>query len=403
MDTSSIHGFIKFPPDLKGISRYEWLLLGEVQARIAIIKRTPIPRKDSDWLCTIYLNKGVHGTTAIEGNTFSEEEVGQIIAGELKASPSRAYQQQQIDNIVRAFNEVGNSILAGSKRRFSLSYLHELHRIVLYELEDETADGVKTGEIRDYSVTAGRYLAPPAQDLAGLLQQFCDWLNQPAPADASEDLSMAILKAIIAQVYFIWIHPYGDGNGRMARLIEFMFLLQSGVPDIAAYLLSNHYNLTRDRYINRLQASQGEWNGESYPSEGNLGGFISYALEGFRDGLDEQLATIETMQMRSIWRDEVDDAFRREFGDKLRGSRQRQKRLLLQLGDVSMQKPVKRNEVRQLTVEQAIAYDDKSMRTVQRDLNELARLGLLKREGDGYLPNKDILRAFAARIRTNSD
>ncbi|MCY3575611.1 MAG: DeoR family transcriptional regulator, partial [Chloroflexi bacterium] len=162
-------------------------------------------------------------------------------------------------------------------------------------------------------------------------------------------------------------------------------------------------NLTRDRYINRLQASQGEWNGESYPSEGNLGGFISYALEGFRDGLDEQLATIETMQMRSIWRDEVDDAFRREFGDKLRGSRQRQKRLLLQLGDVSMQKPVKRNEVRQLTVEQAIAYDDKSMRTVQRDLNELARLGLLKREGDGYLPNKDILRAFAARIRTNSD
>ncbi|MCY4465410.1 MAG: Fic family protein [Chloroflexi bacterium] len=397
------HDFIKFPPRLDGFSPKIWLLLGEVQARITLIKRMSIPRDDSNQLRKIYLNKGVHGTTAIEGNTFSEEEVGRIIAGDLQAAPSRAYQQQQIDNMVRAFNEVANGILAGSERRFSQALLHEYHRIVLDELAGETADGVKTGEIRNHSVTAGRYLAPPVPELDGLLQQFCDWLNHPAQADAGEELTMPILKAIIAQVSFIWIHPYGDGNGRMARLIEFMLLLQSGVPDIAAHLLSNHYNLTRDRYIDHLQASHGEWDGESYPKKGNLADFIRYALEGFRDGLDEQLTAIHAMQARSIWRDEIDATFVREFSANLTTARQRQKRLLLNLSDRLMERPATKQDISTLSPALARAYAGKSMRTVSRDLNALQELNLLKRVGGGYLPNDSILRGFQARARANDE
>ena len=59
--------------------------------------------------------------------------------------------------------------------------------------------------------------------------------------------SIAILRAITAHLYLIWIHPFGDGNGRLARLVEFTILLKSGIPSIAAHLLSNHYNATAEQ------------------------------------------------------------------------------------------------------------------------------------------------------------
>jgi hypothetical protein len=54
-----------------------------------------------------------------------------------------------------------------------------------------------------------------------------------------------LIAAVVAHVYFEWIHPFGDGNGRTGRLIELKLLLEAGVPQPAAHLLSNHYNATR--------------------------------------------------------------------------------------------------------------------------------------------------------------
>lgn len=109
MDIASVttHPFIKFPPNLGEFPARVWLLLGEIQARIEHIKQLPIPHDESKQLRRIYLTKGVHSATAIEGNSFSEAEVENIIEGKLKAPPSREYQQQQIDNMVEAFNFVG--------------------------------------------------------------------------------------------------------------------------------------------------------------------------------------------------------------------------------------------------------------------------------------------------------
>ncbi|WP_433223897.1 Fic family protein [Dactylosporangium sp. CS-047395] len=45
---------------------------------------------------------------------------------------------------------------------------------------------------------------------------------------------LAMIKAMLAHLYLAWIHPFGDGNGRTARLIESQLLLQAGVPVPAA-------------------------------------------------------------------------------------------------------------------------------------------------------------------------
>ena len=89
-------------------------------------------------------------------------------------------------------------------------------------------------------------------------------------------------------VYLALIHPYGDGNGRLSRLLEFAILLRAGVPDIAAHLLSNLYNETRARYYQELQETHGDMIDGAYPPYIQWHGFLEYALEGYCDSLAEQ-------------------------------------------------------------------------------------------------------------------
>ncbi len=388
------HDFIKFPPKLRDFPRKIWLLLGEVQAKIEHIKRLPIPPDDSDMLRRMYLTKGVHSTTAIEGNSFSEEEVGKIINREMEARPSREYQQRQIDNMVNAFNTVVQD--EGANKMFSPDLLNSYHRIVLHNLADSLAGDVVIGGLRAHRVEVGRYLAAPPEDCARLIDNYCDWLNHDMSALAGYELAAQIVKALAAHVYFAWIHPYGDGNGRMARLIEFTILLRASVPDIAAHLLSNFYNRTRDMYYKQLQDSHGEYRDGSYPAEGDLQGFIEYALQGLKDELDDQFSIIHGMQIRTIWHDSIHTQFRKRFSENLTKSRQRQKRLILDLTD-RFKQPIKKGEIRDLTPAVSRAYSQKTDRTIQRDLNELVKMKLLKRDETGYKLNIDILMGFKSR------
>ena len=97
-----------------------------------------------------------------------------------------------------------------------------------------------------------------------------------------------------AHLYLAWIHPFGDGNGRTARLVEFLLLANCGVvPMPAAHLLSNHYNLTRDRYYRELaRASE---------SGGDTLGFLTYAIEGFIDGIREVIGMVREQQVNIAW------------------------------------------------------------------------------------------------------
>lgn len=395
------HDFIRFPPMLRDINPKSWLLLGEIQSKVEELKDLPIPPDKSNNLRRVYLIKGAHSTTAIEGNSFSEEEVAKIINKEMEAPPSRQYQQQQIDNMVEAFNVVFDDHFRDDLADFSVELLHSYHRLILKDLGHTMSDVIEIGAFRHHRVEVGRYLAAPPEDCAHLMLQYCDWLNETAQSIEGYEMAGQIAKAIVAHVYFAWIHPYGDGNGRMARLLEFAILLRAGVPDVAAHLLSNFYNNTRDMYYRMLQESHGEFREGAYPAKANLRGFLQYALQGFKDELETQFEHIHELQLRTIWHDVIHAQFRRAFSEHLTVSRQRQKRLVLDLTDHRYGETVSKNEIPDVSAALARAYADKTSRTVQRDLNELERIGLLKRVGHGYQPNTDLLTAFVARSRSN--
>ena len=108
------------------------------------------------------------------------------------------------------------------------------------------------------------------------------------------------VKAIIAHIYFVWIHPFGDGNGRTARLIEFQILLEAGIPTSAAHLLSNFYNQTRTEYYRQLDKTS--------KTKGDISDFIRYAIKGYVDELRDQLNIIRMQQWDIVWRNYVHDS-----------------------------------------------------------------------------------------------
>lgn len=392
------HDFIKFPPALGEFSSKTWLLLGEIQAKIERIREIPIPPDESKMLRGVYLAKGLHGTTAIEGNSFSEAEVSKILDHQLQVPPSRQYQEQEIRNMINAFNQVGRHEIEGTPPHFSVDLLNQYHRLVLDSLEDVLEDGVQVGRLRTHSVLVGRYRGAPPELCEQFTTKYCEWLNNESVVPQGfEDYSIAwqIIRALVAHLYFAWIHPYGDGNGRMARLIEFAILLRAGVPDMAAHLLTSFYNKTVDMYYRELQASHGESEDGTYPEEGDCQGFIKYALQGYRDELNEQLAYIHYLQLRVIWHDFIHSAFPKHSTS----TDERRKRLALDLTDHRFEEPTTVAEIRELTAAVALLYADKKDRTIKRDLDVLVDKSLLRRESDGYKPNTEILLGFFANAR----
>jgi Fic family protein len=208
-------------------------------------------------LLSVYLAKGMLATTAIEGNTLSEEEVRRVLDGTSDLPPSREYLEREVENVLDAYNAARKELLENPDLPFTVDRIREYNRLILSDLELD--EGVVPGEIRSHSVVVGSYRAAPAEDAEHLLARLCDWLNSgefDAPADSPRlTAPLAIVKAVVAHLYLAWIHPFGDGNGRTERLLELQILLAAGFPVPTCQLLSNHYNQTRTEYYRQLAIS----------------------------------------------------------------------------------------------------------------------------------------------------
>ena len=227
-------------------------------------------------------------------------------------------------------------------------------------------------------------------DCSFLLDRLSEWINTGfIPPTTDLKIAFGILKAIVSHIYIAWIHPFGDGNGRTARLVEFQILLSVGVPSTAAHLLSNHYNQTRTEYYRQLDLAH-KTGGDIFP-------FIEYALQGFVDGLKEQVELIQTQQLQVHWINYIHDQFRNKTG----ATADRRKRLAI---DLSHQvDPVPIVKVRHISPRIAESYANKTDKTVRRDLNSLEKLGLLAVTEKGVIARRETMLAFLPAARNQAE
>ncbi len=377
MEYLSAHPWIDFHLDLTKAPVRFWMLLGEACAKCELIAGIPLMPETAKRLHRVSLERGARATTAIEGNTLSEDEISRLARGALELPPSKEYLGIEVQNILDVCNDMLDALKDGREKRLDVESLKTSNGRVLNSLplDDDTIPG----EIRSHQVGVARYRGAPAQDCEYLLMRLCDWLNE-MDFDLGHRLALPIIKAVAAHLYLAWIHPFGDGNGRTARLVEWQILLGSGVPSPAAHLLSNHYNDTRSEYYRHLDRSS--------RVETGLVDFLVYALRGFVDGLTEQIETIKGQLLDDVWTNYIHT----QFAERHSVADTRRRHLAFDLS--ALDAPTPPRHVRTLTPRLAEAYLNKTGKTITRDLNVLRNMGLITRMKEGVVANKDMARSF---------
>ncbi len=375
------HPWITFKAtDINDLGPSTWMLLGEARSKCEHLAGTPLRPDIARQLYEVTLVKGAQATTAIEGNTLTEDQVAGILHGTFTAPPSRAYQQREVQNVLDALTNIDAQVMLGEQLPVTSALICGYNRQILEGTEFEAH--VVPGRVRDYSVTVSGYRGAPAENCGHLVERLAEWLEGDTfrSRDPEIQFALAVASAVYAHLYIAWIHPFGDGNGRTARLLEFLIFARCGmVPLPAAHLLSNHYNLTRDRYYREL--------GESSRT-GRTTNFLAYALQGFVDGVRDQIASVREQQLSVTWTNFVHETMGLFPTSP---SRERQRALVLAMRSG---KVISRSELSGLTPKLAALYAKAGPRTLSRDLNRLRDAQLILKRGTGWQSNDAIIKAF---------
>lgn len=162
-----------------------------------------------------------------ESETPSLEDVRQyqldIIKTECIKNPKYGYSNLEVYNLIEALNYIKELNLVNKTRKdITLEHILNLHKLILKDINDENAGKLRTITVMIENST---YKFPDINDLPKELDNFIKWLQSN-----QEDV---VKIAIDAHLKFVNIHPFYDGNGRMARLIMNIILIQANyVPFI---------------------------------------------------------------------------------------------------------------------------------------------------------------------------
>ncbi|MBV1787510.1 Fic family protein [Marinobacterium sp. D7] len=157
------------------------------------------------------------GSARIEGNhTTLADYVESRLEGETQA----ADQLREMVNIERAMAYVEETVEPGSA--ISQHWLRELHALTVQDLEREGDD--TPGQFRQGSVAIAKseHLPPEAVQVPGYMEELIAFINEEHPHKYD------LIKVALAHHRFGWIHPFGNGNGRVVRLLTYALLIKYG-------------------------------------------------------------------------------------------------------------------------------------------------------------------------------
>lgn len=199
-------------------------------------------------------------TAEIEGELYHPETVRSSIANRLglptAGLPTATRQVDGLVDVLLDATDLNKQTLSPERLMAWHAALFPTGRSGLYKIE---AGKWRSHEMQIVSGRHGRekvhYVAPPPENLDQEMQRFFTWWEQSQPQHNQVD---AILRAGIAHYWFVAIHPFDDGNGRIARALSDMALAQSEGAAKRCYSLSALMMEVRDGYYEVLeQTSRG--------------------------------------------------------------------------------------------------------------------------------------------------
>ncbi|OCB38366.1 hypothetical protein A5676_15705 [Mycobacterium malmoense] len=219
-------------------------------------------------------------TSALEGTYASFQEV---LEADFLQDSQMSFEQREIRNYVEAAEVAVEHI---TERRISRSFLGSLQKIVVRGTKGDTTDA---GDIRPHEVAIGakdrpisdaRFVPCPSGDQ--LVAGVDDWEEWVA---ASSDL-LIVAKTAIAHYQFETLHPFGDGNGRLGRLIALLQIMQARELRWAVLNIAPWFEARRDRYQDGLM---------QVTLSGDFSPWVEFFAEAVEVQAREGLATIKQL------------------------------------------------------------------------------------------------------------
>jgi Fic family protein len=245
----------------------------------------------------VALTSEVVTSSAIEGEVLNPHEVRSSIARRLGLAaaglpkPSRdveGFVEMMIDATRNSGAPLTAARLFGWHASLFPSRRSGLRRIIVgaWRTQDSGPMQVVSGPVGREKV---HFEAPDASRLEREMTRFLAWFNTPASIDP-------ILKAAIAHFWFVTIHPFDDGNGRMARTLADMALARADGIQQRFYSMSSQIEIERKDYYRSLELAQ---RGDVDITDW-LAWFLG-CLERAIAGADQALAAV--LLKSSFWRD----------------------------------------------------------------------------------------------------
>jgi Fic family protein len=261
-------------------------------------------------LSTLVENMSCYYSNLIEGHKILPIDIEEALQeatdkSEQKDSQSLAFAHVEADRWSKQQSLTKDTLL---------SFLLGIHRVFCQHLPNDLlrlSDGsiMKPGELRptNKEVQVGRHLAPKAETLGPFLTRYTNVYGQKLEWAKKNGIFKldGILASFAAHHRLAWIHPFLDGNGRVARITLDAMLRECGVNGSYLWSMSRGFAKTADSYKAKLAGADehrmGDLDGRGNLSEKRLAEFIEYSL---RTAIDQtkymgSMFSLENFQARA--------------------------------------------------------------------------------------------------------
>ncbi len=292
-------------------------------------------------------------SSEIEGEKLNLEEVRSSIAKRLGiATAGVVPTSRYVDGIV----EMQLDATRNFDKPLSAERLFGWHNVLfptgmsgLYHIE---VGKYRTGEMQVVSGAMGmekiHYQAPAAERVPEEMNRFISWINEGDTDD--------VLKAAIAHLWFVSIHPFDDGNGRIARALTDMLLARSENSKKRFYSISAEMKIMQKEYYEMLERTQ--------HSDGDITEWILWFLQCFEKALNTTEKVLSDVRRKTdFWQRNRNVSFN-----------ERQRKLLNMLFDGFFGK---------LTTGKWAKIAKCSTDTALNDINDLVKKGVLRKSEEG--------------------
>ena len=206
----------------------------------------------------------IHASLAIEANSLSFNQVKDVINGKLVLGPQKEI--QEVKNAYNAYELIENF------NPYSQADLKRAHGILTYLTVDESGE-YRKGQEGVFDGEVCIFVAPPPEMVYGLMNDLFRWME-----DNKKEIHPLIMSSVF-HYEFVFIHPFKDGNGRMARLWQNVLL--SKWKSIFEYIpIESQIKKYQEDYYKAIGACH---------INGNCNLFIEFILKMINEVLDELL------------------------------------------------------------------------------------------------------------------